>query len=270
MPFVGGFRAVGFTQSKRRYPAFIEDLPAGGVASDLVVLRDGSQDLTGTWDVGDQDIVNIKELAVGVATAAERVQLGTFLEPNAFRMDDLLGHIGLGAAALTSPRLYIKAAGGAGMPVISGVDFVIGGSGLFSSTGMAITANSSGSSFIDFGDQVLQSPGQIGYAHSGDTFSFKAGGVFGTVTIAPNQMFIGSGGAFGGRLSIDQGDATAAIAVLDLDQADLSEEFIQFTAAIGVGNPIEAVGAKTLTTTHFVFITLNGTLGRYIQVGTIA
>ncbi len=29
MPFIGGFRAVGFTQSVRRYPAFIEGLPAG-------------------------------------------------------------------------------------------------------------------------------------------------------------------------------------------------------------------------------------------------
>ncbi len=267
MGFTGGFRAVGSTRSVRRYPAFIENLPPPDLSG--VVLRDGSQNLTGTWDVGDQDIVNIKELAVGVASAAERVQLGTFLEPNAFRMDDLLGHIGMGAAALVSPRLFIKAAGGAALPAIAGVDFVIGGGGLFSSTGMALTANSSGSCFIDFGDQNLQSPGQIAYAHGSDAFIFKAGGVFSTVTIAPTQMSVGPG-ASGGRLNVDQSDAAGAMAVLDLDQADLANEFIQFTAAIGVGNPIEAVGAKSLTPTHFVFITLNGTLGRYIQVGTIA
>lgn len=70
------------------------------------------------------------------------------------------------------------------------------------------------------------------------------------------------------RLQIAQTDG-AAEPVLALDQEDLSEEMIQFDTVIGVGNPIEAVGVKTLTTTHFIKITIGG-LVRYIPCGTIA
>jgi len=73
-----------------------------------------------------------------------------------------------------------------------------------------------------------------------------------------------------GRLHIDQASATGANPVLFLDQADVSEEMIQFATTIGAGNAIEAVGAKVLTITHFIKVTLPGALTRYIPVGTIA
>jgi hypothetical protein len=72
------------------------------------------------------------------------------------------------------------------------------------------------------------------------------------------------------KAHVDQASTTAAIPVLYLDQADVSEEMIQFQTTIGVGNAIEAVGAKTLTTTHFIKVTLPGGLTRYIPAGTIA
>ncbi len=72
------------------------------------------------------------------------------------------------------------------------------------------------------------------------------------------------------RLHVDQTGAAAAIPVLYLDQGDNSEEMIEFNGTIGVGNAIEAVGAKTLTTTHFIKVTLPGSLTRYFPVGTIA
>lgn len=72
------------------------------------------------------------------------------------------------------------------------------------------------------------------------------------------------------RLHVDQASTTAAIPVLTLDQADISEELIEFVSTIGVGNAIEAVGAKSLTVTHFLKVTLPGALTRYIEVGTIA
>jgi len=72
------------------------------------------------------------------------------------------------------------------------------------------------------------------------------------------------------KLHVDQFSTTAAIPTLYLDQADISEEMIEFNTTIGVGNAIEAVGAKTLTTTHFIKVTLPGALTRYIPVGTIA
>lgn len=71
-------------------------------------------------------------------------------------------------------------------------------------------------------------------------------------------------------LHVDQPSTTAAIPVLVLDQADISEEMIQFETTIGTGNAIEAIAAKTLTTTHFIKVTLPGGLTRYIPAGTIA
>jgi len=71
-------------------------------------------------------------------------------------------------------------------------------------------------------------------------------------------------------LHVDQSSATGAIPVLTLDQGDASEEMMELLATIGTGNAIEAVAAKTLTTTHFVKVTITGGLTRYFPVGTIA
>ena len=72
------------------------------------------------------------------------------------------------------------------------------------------------------------------------------------------------------QLHVDQVSATGAIPVLYLDQADISEEMIEFNTTIGTGNAIEAIAAKTLTTTHFIKVTIPGGLTRYLPVGTIA
>lgn len=71
-------------------------------------------------------------------------------------------------------------------------------------------------------------------------------------------------------LDVEQDGTTDAIPVLRLKQDDVSEEFIEFDTTIGTGNAIEAVGAKTLTTTHFLKVTIPGGLTRYIPMGTIA
>lgn len=72
------------------------------------------------------------------------------------------------------------------------------------------------------------------------------------------------------QVHANQADATAAIPVLFLTQADVNQDMIQFSTTIGVGNAIEAVGGKTLTVTHFIKVTLPGALTRYFPVGTIA
>lgn len=72
------------------------------------------------------------------------------------------------------------------------------------------------------------------------------------------------------KLHVDQTSTTATIPVVYFDQADVSEEMFEFATTIGVGNAIEAVGAKTLTVTHFIKVTLPGGLTRYFPVGTIA
>jgi hypothetical protein len=43
-----------------------------------------------------------------------------------------------------------------------------------------------------------------------------------------------------------------------------------YSASIGSGNAIEAVGAKTLTTTHFIKVNIATVGDRYIPCGTIA
>lgn len=73
-----------------------------------------------------------------------------------------------------------------------------------------------------------------------------------------------------GQLDVVQSSTTAAIPTLKLEQADLSEEFIRFDTTVGTGNPTEAVGAKVLTTTHFIRVHIEGVGARYIPVGTIA
>ena len=69
---------------------------------------------------------------------------------------------------------------------------------------------------------------------------------------------------------MDQNDAAAAEPVLLLDQADVSEEMIELTSTVGAGNAIEAVGAKVLTTTHFIKMTITGVGTVYFPAGTIA
>jgi hypothetical protein len=92
-----------------------------------------------------------------------------------------------------------------------------------------------------------------------------------SIRIQGDTGYVSIGGASpSAQLHVDQPSTTAAIPVLYLDQGDVSEQMIQFETTIGIGNAIEAVGAKALTTTHFIKVTLPGALTRYIPVGTIA
>lgn len=71
------------------------------------------------------------------------------------------------------------------------------------------------------------------------------------------------------QLYVDQSSSTAAEPVLTLAQSDISEEMIEFVTTVGEGNPVEAVGAKTFTPTHFVKVKVDGVI-RHMQAGTIA
>jgi hypothetical protein len=74
----------------------------------------------------------------------------------------------------------------------------------------------------------------------------------------------------GAALHVNQSGATRTIPAMTIEQADVSEEMIELLCTIGTGNAIEAVGAKSLTTTHFIKVTVQGGLTRYFPVGTIA
>ena len=67
-----------------------------------------------------------------------------------------------------------------------------------------------------------------------------------------------------GQAHIDQASTTAAIPVLTLDQADLSEEFIDFVTTVGAGNPIDT-GSGGGTSYGGLRIAVNGTF-KYIRL----
>lgn len=99
----------------------------------------------------------------------------------------------------------------------------------------------------------------------------------GFLTNNTNRLHIQNDGYIGvgtttpdSKLHVDQDSASGAIPTLHLKQTDVSEEMMELETTIGVGNAIEAVGAKTLTTTHFVKVTITGVGTRYFPVGTIA
>lgn len=146
----------------------------------------------------------------------------------------------------------------------------------------ANTTNDNGSNISFYGDTSTtpkQVFGQIDHQISDHTHATRSSllrfthYVSGTAKVGMTLQGVGAG--FGStnpaaRVHIDQTDTGGAIPTLLLDQADLSEEFIEFTGTVGTGNSIEAVGAKTLTTTHFLRMNITGVGYVYVPVGTIA
>ena len=60
-----------------------------------------------------------------------------------------------------------------------------------------------------------------------------------------------------GQMHVDQASTTAAVPVLILDQADLSEEFIEFDSTVAAGNPIDTAAVGTYY--GKVRVSVNGT-----------
>jgi len=58
-------------------------------------------------------------------------------------------------------------------------------------------------------------------------------------------------------MHVDQASTTAAVPVLILDQADLSEEFIEFDSTVAAGNPIDTAAVGTYY--GKVRVSVNGT-----------
>ena len=97
-----------------------------------------------------------------------------------------------------------------------------------------------------------------------------------TGTTVDSVTFPGTTVAISGTLTValgstlNQTSSTGAVPPLTLSQSDIDQDMIEFACTIGTGNGIEAIAAKTLTTTHFVKVTIPGGLTRYFPVGTIA
>ena len=103
----------------------------------------------------------------------------------------------------------------------------------------------------------------------GNTLTFKTAtgdegvGSAARMTLQHTTGNVGIGTASpAGKLEVDQSSAVTPIPVLVLDQADLSEEFIEFQSSVGSGYPIDLGAAGTYQ--GKIRISVNGTL-RYIR-----
>ncbi len=168
------------------------------------------------------------------------------IDSNTFVVDYTNNRVGIGTATPAS-------------------QFNIYGSGNISGIRFTNTFNNIRQYFIDDNDNsdfiityIGSGGSEIGLTSTGNIYLAMSGDVSIGATFAS------------GKLHVDQASTTGAIPVLYLDQADVSEEMIEFNTTIGTGNAIEAIGAKTLTTTHFIKVTIPGGLTRYIPCGTIS
>ncbi len=90
-------------------------------------------------------------------------------------------------------------------------------------------------------------------------------------TFGSSRMLIMGSGEVGigdttpdGKLDVVQGSTTAAIPTLELEQTDLSEEFINFVTTVAVNNPVDATTAVG-TAYARLRVAVNGTF-KYIQL----
>lgn len=183
--------------------------------------------------------------------------------------------IAIGRDTVTAANHFVS---GSNTVAVSEVFF---GEGIVDATPTAYTINGTGGSGTDIAGADIQIAGGkgTGDAAGGDILlqTADAGASGATLQSLTTKAILTVAGNFGvgvttllGRAHFDQGSTTAAIPTLYLDQADVSEEMIEFNTTIGTGNAIEAIAAKTLTTTHFIKVTIPGGLTRYIPCGTIA
>lgn len=190
--------------------------------------------------------------------------------------DGVLG-IGIAAASLVTTGVIVEiaeggvknAAGGfSDFESASTLEILFSSNSYFGGGSWSVIDSSRGSWWVDLLNNTTDTV---------DRFSIKyraqsaAAGAFTSILEANKSGDFAIGAStFPAKLYVKQGSTTAAIPVMYIEQADISEEMFEFSTTIGVGNAIEAVGAKSLTTTHFIKVTLPGALTRYIPCGTIA
>jgi len=217
-----------------------------------------TQNLTGVGTIGCGTITTTGNLilpangAIGVTDGNPQIVFD-----NANNWLEITGNIGVG---VSSPTDILDIAGAIRVTTNVAFDASKGGR-IYKNSVAGMSIQGSAGSQYDF--TCFTSSGELLVANPTGTNN---------VTLAPlSGAAVGVGtNSLSGKLHVDQASTAAAIPVLYLDQADVSEEMIEFNTTIGVGNAIEAVGGKTLTTTHFIKVTIPGSLTRYIPVGTIA
>lgn len=237
------------------------------------IKADGSIPLTAEWDIGENMAIRAERLeardAEGLRIEDDAGNLGAFVQ-------DATGYIGI-LNATPGYALDIKVNAIRSQMHFSGTNADSGG----------YMVSASANNFFMMGGAHFDTPNWVAKSTSAGIFGTQLGTfewfadtglTIGNNYTPTSLMFLSapglavgtSGAAARGKADIKQGSTTAAIPVIVLEQTDIDQDMIEFVTTIGTGNAIEAVGAKVLTTTHFIKVTLPGGLTRYIPCGTIA
>jgi hypothetical protein len=148
--------------------------------------------------------------------------------------------------------------------------------GRFDATGLLVTGALDVSGIISTNDirgrvagtvSIVPLSGTDGLSISDTGHTTAIGDFSGLKTVSVGTAFSVGNVFYASNLSslyncyVYQNSATGTKPALMLGQADLSEEFIEFSAAIGAGNPIETRTIAPAATTHKVRVSINGTPG---------
>lgn len=279
------YDATGAINKKVTFAALEGDLDLGNLSGVITLTTQVTGTLpvgnggTGVVDPTDHALVvgsgAAAMTALAVGTTGQLLVGATGADPAWATNIDLPGTLDVTGETALDAGLTVA------NPINQGTQLIAAGGGaadltLGGGATAGITISASNASNIHFGDAADTDVGRITYDHTTDLLILATDGLP-ALSLDSDQHGVfeerlGVGGVTPtAQLHVDQSSATGAIPVLLLDQADISEEMIEFTSApIAIGNAIEGVGAKSLSTTHFIKCTITGVGVRYLQLGTIA
>jgi hypothetical protein len=226
--------------------------------SGFTAVQDGDRVGAFNWEAHDGTDYNLAaqmDVIIDGAVAANTVPMAFLIKTSTTNNAGLTerlrvapaGNIGINE---DNPQFKLHVTDGAGtMPAAPSGDGIIiqNNDDTTDNARLTIIGGNIANSIIDFGDSGSANVGQILYNHSANEMRF-------TVNSAGNKLVINSsgdtginvaGGSIAAQLHVDQSDGSAVQPVLLLDQADLSEEFINFVTTIGAGNPLDTAAIGT-------------------------
>lgn len=211
---------------------------------DKIVLQAGSLEMISVIEAATDEVV-INDAAGDINFRVEAVG-----EPNALFVQGSDGLVGVKTGA-PEVELHLLNTGTEGVPATLGrTTFILQNSDAAGNfTAMAIIAGNTGRSIIDCGDTDDIDAGSFQYHHNDNSFRFfvnagtegfriNSSGDISTGNVAPLA-----------QLHVDQASTTAAEPVLLLDQADVSEEFVEFIGTAAAATLTQSIVAEADVTT---------------------